>query len=539
MARSGNQYLARQNLRLVNDKPLLFYILQICLKFKNTDVYVTTDSEEISELSLMYGAKVIKRPKSLTKNSTSLEEIAFHALCNLSKKNLTYEKCILLSPQFLLIKTSTLELFFKNLTNSISTIYGYVNNFEKFKKISDPDNSFNKLHKLDSHVVDIKKIVSFNCKNFLQHKQFDSNNYGLELSKNEIFSLLNYHDIGVLETILKRKKILIRVDGNKEIGLGHVYNMLTILNHFRNDDLLIVMNNKKNMGSNKFKEHLYKLKFFSNQKQLSKIVEQYQPDIIFNDILDTSVKYMNFLKHFTNFIVNFEDLGNGSKYANLVFNPIYYSKIKSKNIFYGSRYAAVRDEFRIWQNNVINKKVTKVLITFGGTDPTNKTQKIIEILEKNNFTNIEFTVILGIGYSHMKSLKNLISKMKKNNFKLKIIENSDFLAKFFRETDFAITSNGRTVFELAAMNVPIITIPVNKREKTHSFVKHAGVGFQIDPDSQIFESQFLNSFNKLCSYNTRKKFKLQLKNLDLLEGINLVHNIINTKYDEFKKEENI
>ena len=539
MARSGNQYLARQNLRLVNDKPLLFYILQTCLKFKNTDVYVTTDSEEISELSLTYGAKVIKRPKSLTKNSTSLEEIAFHALLNLSKKNLIYEKCVLLSPQSLLINSSTLELFFKNLTNSISTIYGYVNNFEKFKKINDPNKSFNKLHELDSHVVDIKKIVSFNCKKFLKNKKFNSHYYGLELSKNEIFSLLNYHDIGVLETILKRKKILIRVDGNKEIGLGHVYNMLTILNHFRNNDLLIVMHSQKNMGSNKFKEHLYKLKFFNNENQLSKIIEQYQPDMIFNDILDTSVKYMKFLKQFTNFIVNFEDLGNGNKYANLVFNPIYYSKTKSKNIFYGSRYAAVRDEFRIWQNDVINKQVSKVLITFGGTDPTNKTQKIIEIFEKNNLTNIEFTVILGIGYSHKKSLNNLISKMKKNNFKLKIIEGSDFLAKFFRETDFAITSNGRTVFELAAMNVPIITIPVNKREKTHSFVKHAGVGFQIDPDSKIFESQFLNSFNELCSYSTRKKYKIQLKNLDLLEGINLVYNIINTKYDEFKKEKNI
>jgi spore coat polysaccharide biosynthesis predicted glycosyltransferase SpsG/CMP-N-acetylneuraminic acid synthetase len=539
MARSGNEYLARQNLRLVNDKPLLFYILQTCLKFKNTDVYVTTDSEEISELSLMYGAKVIKRPKSLTKNSTSLEEIAFHALSNLSNKNLTFEKCILLSPQFLLIKTSTLEKFFRNLTNSISTIYGYINNFEKFKKINDPNKSFNKLHELDSHVVDIKKIVSFNCKNLLKNKKFNSNHYGLKLSKNETFSLLNYHDIGVLETIVKRKKILIRVDGNNEIGLGHIYNMLTILNHFRNDDLLIVMHSQKNMGSNKFKEHLYKLKFFSNQNQLSNIIKQYQPDIIFNDILDTSVKYMKFLKQFTNFIVNFEDLGSGNKHANLVFNPIYYSKKKSNNIFYGSRYAAVRDEFRIWQNDIINKQVKKVLITFGGSDPTNKTQKIIEILRNNNLKNIEFTIILGIGYSHKKSLNKLILKMRKNNFKLKINEGSDFLAKFFRETDFAITSNGRTVFELAAMNVPIITIPVNNREKTHSFVKYADVGFQIDPDSKNFETQFLDSFNKICSYKIRKKYKTQLKNLDLLEGINLVYNIINNKYEEFTKERHI
>ena len=536
MARSGNEYLARQNLRLVADKPLLYYILKTCLKFKNSDVYVTTDSEEISELSLMYGAKVIKRPKSLTKNSTSIEEIAFHALSTLRKKDLDFDKCLILSPQFLLIKISTIHKFFKNLNNSINTIYGYINNFEHFKKIENENETFNKLQNIHSHVVDIKKIVSFNCKNFLKNKKFGQDHYGIKISKNELFSLSNYHDIGVLETIVKRKKILIRVDGSKEIGLGHVYNMLTILNHFRNDDLLVVMNSQKNMGSDKFKEHLYKIKFFDNQNQLKKIIEQYNPDIIFNDILDTSFKYMKFLKQFTKFTVNFEDLGAGNKYANLVFNPIYYSTKKSNNVFYGSRYAAVRDEFRIWENNSINKQVKRVLITFGGSDHTNKTQKILKIIQKNGLKNIEFTIILGIGYFHKQSLKTLISQMKKDDFKLNFVEGSDFLAKFFRESDFAITSNGRTVFELAAMNVPIIAVPVNNREKTHSFVKYADVGFEVDPDLKNFETKFLRCFNNICSYQSRKKFKKHLENLNLLEGVNLVYNIVNNEYENCKKK---
>ena len=81
-------------------------------------------------------------------------------------------------------------------------------------------------------------------------------------------------------------------------------------------------------------------------------------------------------------------------------------------------------------------------------------QKIIKILRNNNLKNIEFTIILGIGYSHKKSLNNLILKMRKNNFQLKIIEGSDFLAKFFRETDFAITdlSHSRAIIELDGEN---------------------------------------------------------------------------------------
>ena len=43
--------------------------VKTALKFKKADVLVSTDSEEIRELALLYGAKYIKRPKVLTKNS--------------------------------------------------------------------------------------------------------------------------------------------------------------------------------------------------------------------------------------------------------------------------------------------------------------------------------------------------------------------------------------------------------------------------------------------------------------------------------------
>ena len=60
-----------------------------------------------------------------------------------------------------------------------------------------------------------------------------------------------------------KNKFLIRVDGSKEIGLGHVYNMLTFLNNIKNEEILIVMNSKSNLGSNKFRKYGYKLKLIS------------------------------------------------------------------------------------------------------------------------------------------------------------------------------------------------------------------------------------------------------------------------------------
>ena len=61
-----------------------------------------------------------------------------------------------------------------------------------------------------------------------------------------------------------KKKILVRVDGSNKVGLGHVYNMLTILHHLRKEKIIIVMHKKNNLGSSKFREQMYKLKFFQN-----------------------------------------------------------------------------------------------------------------------------------------------------------------------------------------------------------------------------------------------------------------------------------
>ena len=49
----------------------------------------------------------------------------------------------------------------------------------------------------------------------------------------------------------KKLKILVRVDGGKSIGLGHVYNMITVLSKFRNNEILILMNKKNSLGKEK------------------------------------------------------------------------------------------------------------------------------------------------------------------------------------------------------------------------------------------------------------------------------------------------
>ena len=537
MARKGsNDAISRQNLRLVDNKPLIYYIIKTSLEFKKADVIVSTDSDEIKELSLMYGAQVISRPEQLTKNTTSIKEICFHTLKTLKDKNQNYDSCLVLHPKIPLIQLKTIELFFKHLKNNVDTIFGLSDILES--KFIFKTKNLNQIIKLDSINHDIgilNKIVSFKVQNFLNNNgKFIGPFQGIKLSKNETHTLRSYHDFGIFEQILSRKKILVRIDSGIKIGMGHVYNMLTILNHFRNDEILIVMQKNRNLGSHKFKENLYNVKSFSTNSELKKIIDDFKPNIIFNDILNTTENYMKNLKKFNSMIVNFEDIGNGRKFANLVFNPIFKDRKKLTQEFYGGKYACVRDEFRIWKNLSLRKNVQKILISFGGTDVSNITKKTLSIIEKDNMKNIEFTVILGHGFKYKNKIKQKIQQLRKNNFKIILVEKSDFLAQHIRETDFAIISNGRTVFEVACMDVPILTISANNREKSHSFVKDKQIGYHMTFQSSTFAKNLLYGINHLISFKNRKKYKNNLEKLDLLNGVNNVVKKINSEYELIK-----
>ncbi|RZD44347.1 MAG: hypothetical protein CXT78_06695, partial [Thaumarchaeota archaeon] len=201
-ARAGASNISRQNLRLVNGKPLIYYVIKTALKYTK-NVYVSTDSEEIKQVSIMYGAKVIQRPKHLTKNNTKLDEIAFDALSKLEKKY--FKKCLILNPKYPLIQFSTIKKFFSLLDKQIQTIYGYeIIPHHQYKQIHFISKDFGNITKDLNNCVVTEKIVSFNCDLFLKSKIFQSPFYGLKLTQNEPLTLDSYHDFAILEKILSR-----------------------------------------------------------------------------------------------------------------------------------------------------------------------------------------------------------------------------------------------------------------------------------------------------------------------------------------------
>ena len=98
LARKNSKEIKNKNLVLVNNRPLLFWTISACLKSKLIDeVYVSSDSTRILNLSKKYGAKIIHRPQNISKDKSSSEKGWLHAI-NQIKKEVEFEDVIALQP---------------------------------------------------------------------------------------------------------------------------------------------------------------------------------------------------------------------------------------------------------------------------------------------------------------------------------------------------------------------------------------------------------------------------------------------------------
>lgn len=90
-ARGGSKGLQGKNIKIINGHPLIAYSIQAALATKAiTRTIVSTDSEEIAEIAIKYGAEVpFIRPSELANDMSRDFEVFLHAI-NWLKKNENY-----------------------------------------------------------------------------------------------------------------------------------------------------------------------------------------------------------------------------------------------------------------------------------------------------------------------------------------------------------------------------------------------------------------------------------------------------------------
>ena len=535
-ARGGSKGIPRKNLRLLNNKPLIYYSIQTALSSRyNLDIYVSSEDDEILNSASQFGVNIHKRDKNIADDKSTLDPVIYACYQYAKKsKNKDYNYIITMQPTSPLLKRNSLD-------NAIEIM---INNPEIETMIAAKDDTHLSWRKeenrfLPNYTERVNRqylIPSFTETGafFITRKDIitSSNRIGrnveLYLLKNgEEIDIDTYEDWNLCEYHLQRKHILFVVTGNNIVGLGHVYNTLLLANDILNHDITFLVDKDSKLAHEKISSKNYPVYIQKDENILVDIIK-INPNIIINDRLDTNEKYMNSLKKENYKIINFEDLGTGTQKADLVINAIYPEKQVLPNHYFGQDYFILRDEFIYSKQKEIKLEVQNILITFGGVDPNNYTKKVIEtIYDYCKDNNIIITVIAGFGYKKYNSLENYQNIIIKQN-----VMN---ISRYMLNADLIFTSAGRTTYEIASICTPTIVMAQNERELTHFFASskygflNLGLGYNLEA------SQIYNTFTELVkSYESRKYMSELMKKINLKDGRKVVNKLIQNVIKEDK-----
>ncbi|MHA1685162.1 MAG: cytidylyltransferase domain-containing protein, partial [Candidatus Heimdallarchaeaceae archaeon] len=540
--------IPRKNVRFLHNKPLIAYSILSAKKSRYIDrVIVTTDDDEIKEIAYIYGADaVIDRPKQLADDTTTLDPVVFHAYntyCSSAKEQ--FDIVVTLQPTSPLLRISSIdgaiEKFVLTNLNTVISVKPVRHLFWIAKDRSLIPFYPKRLNRqqLNPIYFETGGFLISNAKLITSEKRIFDPIGVFELSEDEALDIDSPVDWKIAETLMKKLKILIRVDGNHSIGMGHIYRMITIANKLTEHDILFVLNSNSDLGIKKVSHYNYRYTTISEEREFFEKIQLERPNIILLDILDTEENYVKEIKKFNTFVVSFEDLGSGAKYADIVINALYKEVSgNNENTYSGHEYVCLRDEFYLFPRKIISEKVEKILITFGGIDQKNLTITSLKAIEKLGLKDISVVVIVGLGYRSWEELESCIAKMNDEGFKIELHKDVKFISKYMFDADIAITSNGRTVYEIASFGVPCISIAQNTRETTHTFaINNEGIrylGIAKEGISEVLTKE-LKSLIEDCEQ--RKRMNQVLLRFDLRKGLKRVISLILEKYEEKFQEE--
>ncbi len=520
-ARGGSKGIPRKNIRLMNNKPLIAYSIENAKKCNAiTDIVVTTDDEEISNISKFYGAEIIERAAELSGDTVTLDPVIYDATVRMEEKNnKKYDIVITLQATSPLLKSETLNKAIEVFCNSKYDTFISATN-QPHLSWGKNENGFYPLYEkrlnrqqLPANYLEAGAFLITRRKFVKENSRMGQTISVYEIPEGEATDIDTISDWVVCESMLKRKKIVLRCDGYKALGMGHIYHCLNLAYNLTEHDVILVTNENYEEGLNKIKSSNLKYTTIKNDKDFYNFLEKYKPDIIVNDCLDTTSEYIQNLKKLANRVVTIEDMGEGTFYADAVINAL-YDETGGSNIYSGQNYVSLRDEFLINTPKEFSNKVNDILVLFGGTDPANLTQKVYNVAKNMNNSDVKFTFILGIGYEHA---DQIISIEEKNITVFKDVKN---ISEHMKKADLALTSQGRTIYELAVLGVPSIVLAQNEREKLHNFAQIDNGFLNLGLGIDVSEETIKNTIEWLIKvpYIRSEMRELMLKN-ELKHGL--------------------
>ena len=526
-ARAGSKGIPNKNIRLVGGHPLVYYAINNALDSKLvTDVVVTTDSPEVRIIARQMGAEVRWRDAALCADDVTLDAVIYDAV----PIGIDWDYVVTMQPTSPTLAPTTLDAAIrKAMDEELDTLISVVNDprlswgLDGLGRVR--PNYAARLNRqwLPADYAETGAFVVSRASVVTAETRIGEKVGVFELSLGEGIDVDTFDDLRCAVAHLEHESVAIYVNGNNKRGIGHIYRALEMADEFYSKPDIYYDVNQTDPGA--FGRTTHNLIGVDGIADLFERCRGRRYTLFINDILTTSIDYMIGLRSVLpeTKIVNFEDDGEGATKADLVFNALYHDDELS-HVKAGERYYIASKTFLFYKPIEIRDRVERVFVSFGGADPQNYSDRLLKIISSDpqKYSGFYFTVVLGraklnveelLGYNELPNVEVLYD-----------VAN---MPELMSSCDVAVTSRGRTGYELALLGVPSMAMAQNRREEKHGFVCNEN-GFTylgLNPPDEIIKSN-LDMYLGL-SREARRRFQDMLLSHDLRNGRRRVMGLIN------------
>lgn len=221
-ARGGSKGIPNKNIIDCAGHPLIYYSINAAIKSRIfSKIIVSTDSEEIAEISKKYGALVpFLRPEELATDGSLVEDTMVHALKYLENNDKKYDYVCLVQPTSPLLASEDVRnvkstLFSKEADMIVSVGESPINirwarplpedlSMKRFDRNVCGTNKqlFKNTYYLNGAIYMGKWEIFYEKKNYYQQKT-----YAYVMSYEKSIDIDNYSDLKMVEYLLKNKSL--------------------------------------------------------------------------------------------------------------------------------------------------------------------------------------------------------------------------------------------------------------------------------------------------------------------------------------------
>ena len=532
-ARGGSKGILNKNMRLLGNYPLIYYSIRTATSAGIFDeIVVTSDSDEILHYAANYGVSTLKRTDELSRDNVTLDPVIYDALSKSEMSNNTlYDVVVTMQPTSPLLSCETLlkavNSFIKE--NVYDTYISAVNKphlawtYENSIYTPAYKKRLNR-QELPPYYIETGGFMICNRENITKTSRLGKSVSVYPIPTSEAIDIDYMNDWLICEAELSRKRIVFRTDAYRTLGMGHLYRTVTLCNAMMEHDIVVVLKNDHALGVNMIQKMGLKYHVVNDEDEFITYLGEIKADIAIIDCMNTTKGYIEKIKETVTKVVVFEDNGEGSKYADVVINPMIEEKTLEQNRYCGARYFCLRDEFLLRVPKPFSPVVNSVFVSFGGSDPSDITTKTYKaacsLIEK--YADLTFNFVIGLGFDENK--KHELVPIPN---KIDVIYDTPHISKYMSTADIAVISNGGTAFEICSLGIPGIVLSHNLREVKHKFTQIHNGFINLGLSSEIETHTICNTIEWLMNTpRIRDEMRNLMLSVNLKNGTNNVKNII-------------